>query len=79
LILSSNLVKCLGKNFAKKQKKLIITPYNPTAEFMAMDMYFVIYNLLKSAGVNCELEKVRIHETTTGWAEFSENQENYYE
>jgi 6-pyruvoyltetrahydropterin/6-carboxytetrahydropterin synthase len=48
----------------KYNTKLMLVDYNPTAERMAKEIYFYIKKLLPS------LSKVRLHETTTGWAEF---------
>ena len=50
----------------KYNKKIILTDYNPTAEEMAKDMYYYIKSRIH------ELSKVRLHETTTGWAEYWE-------
>lgn len=47
-------------------KKLHITPYNPTAENMARMMFSAIKSLFP------QLVKVRLHETSTGYAEYSE-------
>lgn len=55
---------------------LIRTDYNPTAEAMACDMYTHIAYLLKEGkhrGVQgLTVSCVRVHETRTGWAEYSE-------
>lgn len=59
-------------------KKMRITSYNPTAENMAKEMYREIANAInkyqreKYGAVSWELAKVRLHETTTGWAEYTE-------
>ena len=45
---------------------VIAVPYNPTAENMARNFYDQIKNVIPC------LSKVRVHETATGWAEFSE-------
>ena len=48
-------------------KKLILVPFNPTAENLA----YMTYNALNVLpGGHC-ISKVRIHETATGWAEYS--------
>lgn len=50
-----------------------ITDYNPTAENMVFDIaIFVACNLQKDNV--CEI-KVRLHETETGWAEYTMNKE----
>jgi len=51
----------------KYNKKVIITRYNPTAELMAEHMFFYIKKIIPL------LCKVRLHETTTGWAEYEES------
>jgi len=43
-----------------------VVTYNPTAENMAKDMYEYIKTIVP------QLSKVRLHETTTGWAEYYE-------
>lgn len=63
---------------AKYTKKFRITDYNPTAENMAKDMYKTLssklndYQLEKNKKVNWLVYKVRLHETTTGWAEYTD-------
>ena len=58
-------------------KKMRITAYNPTAENMAKAMFEEIskmvneYQTKNSGTINWELSKVRLHETTTGWAEYT--------
>ena len=58
-------------------KKMRITAYNPTAENMAKAMFEEItkmindYQMKKDGAINWELSKVRLHETTTGWAEYT--------
>lgn len=57
-------------------KKMRITSYNPTAENMAKAMFGEItkelekYQREKYGHIHWELSKVRLHETTTGWAEY---------
>lgn len=64
---------------SKYTKKFRITEYNPTAENMAEDMYNTLndklndYQLETYKKIKWYLYKVRLHETTTGWAEYSEN------
>lgn len=59
-------------------KKMRITSYNPTAENMAKEMYREITKTLEKyqtdtyGVVSWTLSKVRLHETTTGWAEYTE-------
>lgn len=53
---------------SKFTKKMHIVSYNPTAENMAKDMFEHIQNMLKD--YNFTVYKVRLHETTTGWAEY---------
>ena len=56
---------------SKYNKKMIITQYNPTAENMAREMWYTISYLLSQAKRNINVSKVRLHETTTGWAEYT--------
>ena len=51
----------------KFSKKLIIVPFNPTAENIAA----WALSKLTSSTIGKYVEKVRIHETSTGWAECS--------
>jgi 6-pyruvoyltetrahydropterin/6-carboxytetrahydropterin synthase len=52
--------------------KIIWWSGNPTAEAMAREFFLRIAGKLQSyAGVR--VEKVRVHETTTGWAEYDES------
>lgn len=48
---------------------VVITPYNPTAEMMARDICLGFID--KLIGTNIIAVCVRLHETETGWAEFS--------
>lgn len=67
-------------NMLKKYtKKMRITDYNPTAENMAKEMFdeinkmVVDYQVKKYGKIDWNLSKVRLHETTTGWAEYEIN------
>ena len=51
---------------AEHNEKLMIVNYNPTAENMARDIYETINDIFPN------VSKVRLHETTTGWAEYNE-------
>lgn len=63
-------IKCLSEH----NQKLMIVPYNPTAENLARNMFIYLSNVLKNIEVKSyKLEKVRFHETDTGWAEYGEN------
>lgn len=59
-------------------KKMRITSYNPTAENMAKEMFREINSMLKDyqekryGEMLWECTKIRLHETTTGWAEYYE-------
>lgn len=55
----------------------IMVPYNPTAENMARDI--CIGFLEKLHGSNIIAITVRLHETETGWAEFSLTMDEYTE
>lgn len=46
--------------------KYKLLDYNPTAENMCREMYNYIKHIYP------QLSKVRLHETTTGWAEYTE-------
>jgi len=49
-----------------------IVSYNPTAEEMARDIYNHIKDKLSNLeNNNAVISKVRLHETRTGWAEYS--------
>jgi len=52
---------------SKYNKKMKVVDYNPTAENMACEMFKTIKKQIP------ELKKVRLHETTTGWAEYEES------
>lgn len=54
------------KTMSESGFKFKVLDYNPTAENMCKDMYTYIKNSIP------ELTKVRLHETTTGWAEYYE-------
>jgi len=56
----------LAKGIFPKDMKVKFVPYNPTAENMAEAMYYYIKDEIP------ELSKVRLHETATGYAEYSE-------
>jgi len=58
--------------FRNNNKKVIKTMYNPTAEEMSRDIYNYIKKVLKAHAPHVSLKSVRLHETTTGWAEYSE-------
>jgi len=57
-------------------EKTLVTTENPTAENMAKWIYQRIFTDIQEAGGNepedLKLQKVRVHETHTGWAEFGE-------
>lgn len=56
-----------------KSRRVIDFPYNPTAENMARFFYHQIESLMKEAHIQVKLEKVRVWETASAWAEFGEN------
>jgi 6-pyruvoyltetrahydropterin/6-carboxytetrahydropterin synthase len=59
----------------KYNKHLRIVTYNPTAENMAKDMYGVLKHMLEQKVGTVQsrmLWMVRVHETVTGYAEYSE-------
>jgi 6-pyruvoyltetrahydropterin/6-carboxytetrahydropterin synthase len=59
-----------------KREKVCFLDRNPTAETMANILYFELVEYLRglckagAASVSLRVEKVRVHETGTGWAEF---------
>lgn len=57
----------------KTNKRLLVMRHNPTAERMAEDMFFQIEKELSMRAIapTVSLLKVRVHETDTGWAEYS--------
>ena len=53
---------------------LVLTDRNPTAEWMSEYLYYNIRPELTMARPSIDLRlKVRVHETRTGWAEYSED------
>ena len=77
LIMPSDFDKEYLDMLAKYTKKFRVVDYNPTAENMAREMFEQInkmltqYQLTKNSSVVYNVAKVRLHETTTGWAEYS--------
>jgi 6-pyruvoyltetrahydropterin/6-carboxytetrahydropterin synthase len=69
LVMSNLMDPYYLEMLTKFNKKLIITPYNPTAEAMAKDMYSHILNLLANKDVP-NISSLRLHETDTGYAEY---------
>ena len=65
LVLPRSLGLLYGVALSKACHKLMLVDSNPTAEWMVWHLWKQIYPLIPS------LSKVRIHETSTGWAEFS--------
>lgn len=55
----------------KYNKRLTITDSNPTCEKFAEWIYWFVDHELKQINKNIKLEKVRFHETATGYAEYS--------
>lgn len=56
----------------KFNKKLVITPVNPTAEKFAEMIYYEVITILTDMGCqHIHVDKVRFHETRTGYAEYS--------
>ena len=73
LVMPSDMPKEYLKALTKYNKKLQIVPYNPTAEAMAKDMYYRIKKLMRGSAnpdIADKVYKVRLHETTTGYAEY---------
>lgn len=57
----------------KYNKKLRITPENPTAEYFSNDIYIIVSDLLREMKIEnniVRLDKVIFHETDTGYAEY---------
>ena len=58
-------------NMLKKyNKRLTITPVNPTAEYFAKLIFDMVEEKLKTLTTAIRLLKVRFHETDTGYAEY---------
>ena len=68
LIMSKDMPQEYLETLKKFNKNLKIVDYNPTAENMAKDIYNFI-RIRMSADARCT--KVRLHETDTGYAEYS--------
>ena len=72
LIVSEKLIS-KHPGLKKHNKKLKIVNYNPTAEAMSYDIYQNIIKLMPNTlSSSLWLQKVRFHETDTGYAEYSE-------
>ncbi len=62
----------------KYNKKLFICSENPTAEYFAREIYNKIVQLLEDNNKTMiTLQKVRFHETESGWAEYSYLSEDF--
>jgi len=60
----------LLKIMNKYNMRYIVTPFNPTAEEMSIYFSAVIGDVItRASAVQYSLHSVRVHETTTGWAE----------
>ena len=71
LVMPNNHDKSYLKVLAKHNKKLRVVNYNPTAENMSRVIYEEVRDILSEGNMNCNLvQKVRVHETATGWAEY---------
>lgn len=75
LVMSNNFSSRYLITLEEFNKKVKITPYNPTAELIAKDIYHDIYERLTGSILSIregiiKIEKVRLHETKTGWAEY---------
>ena len=63
-------------------QKVVVVDYNPTAENMALDLFDKFRSVLQAgfpkAAVlrKLRIEGVRVHETDTGWAEYTEFDES---
>ncbi len=53
-----------------KREKVWFFDRNPTAEMMASHLYDRLVLWLKESNFTVRARKVRVHETSTGWAEF---------
>lgn len=78
LVMPNTMPKEYLECLALYNENLKIVNYNPTAERMAKDMYEYISVILTNEGLlhswsnndGIKLKAVRLHETTTGWAEY---------
>lgn len=73
VVMSVNMPEEYLTCLTKFNKNLKITKYNPTAENMTKDMFDYIKKLIPSC------VKVRLHETDTGYAEYSEDVSSVYD
>lgn len=73
LVLHDTISKEEHTSLAVHNKKIILVDFNPTAENMAKFFFEYIDKLLFSSikGRDIVLEKVRVHETATGYAEYA--------
>jgi len=59
-----------SKDLALLGNSVVVVEENPTAEWMAKKIFDVVKQGLE--GKNVRVEKARVHETVTGWAEYEE-------
>jgi 6-pyruvoyltetrahydropterin/6-carboxytetrahydropterin synthase len=71
MILKSNdpINIAIGNALPKDDESICWVSYNPTAENIAKDIYFIFMNAL--LGREIKLESVRVYETPTSYAEVS--------
>lgn len=60
-----------------KRSKVTFLDENPTAEVMARIIYYQLHKFLEAGAfdnfmMGRKVQKIRVHETGTGWAEYSE-------
>lgn len=72
LIMSDQMDQEYLDSLKKYNKKLIIVPFNPTAEAFSKHL-FIELNKLMDSKENVTISKVRFHETPTGYAEYFED------
>lgn len=73
------LPQALAKDAKGLSKKLVIFPANPTAEVMAKMVFDTLVRVINPEesgrpANDLRLERVRVHETATGWAEYYEKE-----
>jgi len=74
LIMSNQMNQDYLNLLKKYNKKLIIVPFNPTAEAFSKHLFIELNKLIKSTKKDIIINKVRFHETITGYAEYFEEE-----
>lgn len=77
LILPLTVPTYLQTQLEEHNSKIVVVDFNPTAENLAMELYYDFVKVLSTQleareGDRLHVESVRLHETEGGWAEFVE-------